>query len=614
MARKSGITKYLVWGVLIASFVGFGAFGTVNFSGTSDRIGMAGNTPISGSDYARALDTELRQLSQQSGQQVTIEQARQMGLTDQVLARVVTNAALDDEAARIGLSAGDAQVARSLREIEAFNGPDGKFNRDAYAYALQNAGLKESAFEDSLRSDAARSILQGAILSGATLPDTYLDTLLGYAGETRSLTYAVIGRDALTTGIPAPAEADLKAWYQDNIDRFTLPETHVITYAWLTPEMIVDSVEVTDAVLRAAYDERSAEFNMPERRLVERLVFGNEAEAQAALDRITAGETDFETVVQERGLDIEDTDLGDQDRTEMGEAADAVFSAEVGDVVGPAPSSFGPALYRVNGVLPAQETSFADARDQLRDSVVMNEARKAIANQTQSLDDELAGGATLEDIAADTDMQLGQIDWTQTSKSGIAQYANFNDAAARAVPGDYPAIERLGDGGLFALRVEDIRAPAPAPFDDVRDEVEQLWESDRATEALVAQAQEKASSIASGTSFEDVGLTAQTDSGLRRDSQIDGLPATIVAALFDMQPGDTRVLPGSNEAVVIRLDGITPVDMQDPQVQMLQGLLRQRAANGVAQDLFTAFNADIQRRAGITVDQAAVNAVLTNIR
>ncbi|KAB2542400.1 peptidylprolyl isomerase [Salipiger aestuarii] len=614
MARKSGITKYLVWGVLIASFVGFGAFGTVNFSGTSDRIGMAGNTPISGSDYARALDTELRQLSQQSGQQVTIEQARQMGLTDQVLARVVTNAALDDEAARIGLSAGDAQVARSLREIEAFNGPDGKFNRDAYAYALQNAGLKESAFEDSLRSDAARSILQGAILSGATLPDTYLDTLLGYAGETRSLTYAVIGRDALTTGIPAPAEADLKAWYQDNIDRFTLPETHVITYAWLTPEMIVDSVEVTDAVLRAAYDERSAEFNMPERRLVERLVFGNEAEAQAALDRITAGETDFETVVQERGLDIEDTDLGDQDRTEMGEAADAVFSAEVGDVVGPAPSSFGPALYRVNGVLPAQETSFADARDQLRDSVVMNEARKAIANQTQSLDDELAGGATLEDIAADTDMQLGQIDWTQTSKSGIAQYANFNDAAARAVPGDYPAIERLGDGGLFALRVEDIRAPAPAPFDDVRDEVEQLWESDRATEALVAQAQEKASSIASGTSFEEVGLTAQTDSGLRRDSQIDGLPATIVAALFDMQPGDTRVLPGSNEAVVIRLDGITPVDMQDPQVQMLQGLLRQRAANGVAQDLFTAFNADIQRRAGITVDQAAVNAVLTNIR
>ncbi|EIE51643.1 putative peptidyl-prolyl cis-trans isomerase D [Citreicella sp. 357] len=614
MARKSGITKYLVWGVLIASFVGFGAFGTVNFSGTSDRIGMAGNTPISGSDYARALDTELRQLSQQSGQQVTIEQARQMGLTDQVLARVVTNAALDDEAARIGLSAGDAQVARSLREIEAFNGPDGKFNRDAYAYALQNAGLKESAFEDSLRSDAARSILQGAILSGATLPDTYLDTLLGYAGETRSLTYAVIGRDALTTGIPAPAEADLKAWYQDNIDRFTLPETHVITYAWLTPEMIVDSVEVTDAVLRAAYDERSAEFNMPERRLVERLVFGNEAEAQAALDRITAGETDFETVVQERGLDIEDTDLGDQDRTEMGEAADAVFSAEVGDVVGPAPSSFGPALYRVNGVLPAQETSFADARDQLRDSVVMNEARKAIANQTQSLDDELAGGATLEDIAADTDMQLGQIDWTQTSKSGIAQYASFNDAAARAVPGDYPAIERLGDGGLFALRVEDIRAPAPAPFDDVRDEVEQLWESDRATEALVAQAQEKASSIASGTSFEEVGLTAQTDSGLRRDSQIDGLPATIVAALFDMQPGDTRVLPGSNEAVVIRLDGITPVDMQDPQVQMLQGLLRQRAANGVAQDLFTAFNADIQRRAGITVDQAAVNAVLTNIR
>ncbi|MBU2962401.1 peptidyl-prolyl cis-trans isomerase [Citreicella sp. C3M06] len=614
MTRKNGITKYAVWGVLIASFVGFGAFGTVNFTGTTDRIGTAGDIPIKGSDYARALDSEMRQLSQQSGQAVTLEQARQMGLTQQVLARVVSNAALDNEALQIGLSVGDAQVARSLQDIDAFSGPDGSFNRDAYAFALSNAGLNEGAFEDSLRADAARSILQGAILAGTTLPDTYIDTLLGYAGETRSLTWATLGRDALTIGIPEPTEAQLKDWYDANIDRFTLPETHAITYAWLTPSMIIDSVEITEDVLRATYEERRAEFNMPERRLVERLVYGNEAEAQAAAERIASGAASFEDEVETRGLQIEDTDLGDQDAEQLGEAADAVFAAQTGEVVGPAPSPFGPALYRVNGVFPAQETSFEEARDALRDGVAMDEARKAIDAQSQALDDELAGGATLEELAADTDMQLGQIDWTESSSDGPAQYSAFNTAAAQAVEGDYPAIERLGDGGLFALRVDAINPPAPAPYDDVADEVRQLWDAEKAAEALTAQAEVKAEAIAGGASFEDEGLSTQTSSGLRRDSQPDGLAASVIAALFEMQPGETRALPANDGAVVIRLDEVTPVDMQDAQVQMLSQILRQQAGNSVAQDLFSAFNADVQQRAGVNVDQAAVNAVLTNIR
>jgi len=99
MARgKAGITKYIVWAILIASFVGFGAFGTVNFSGGVGNIGSVGDTTISTSDYARALQSELRAQQAQTGRAITVEQARQSGLTDQVLAQVVTNAALESTA------------------------------------------------------------------------------------------------------------------------------------------------------------------------------------------------------------------------------------------------------------------------------------------------------------------------------------------------------------------------------------------------------------------------------------------------------------------------------------------------------------------------------------
>ncbi|MBR9836951.1 MAG: peptidylprolyl isomerase [Rhodobacteraceae bacterium] len=615
MARgKSGITKYIVWGVLIASFVGFGAFGTVNFTGGAGSIGTVGDTTIETTDYARALQNEMRAVEAQTGQPVTLEQARQFGLTDQVLAQVVTNAALDEETRKLGISVGDERVAEELRNVQAFQGPDGKFDRSAYAYALQNAGLKEAEFEDSLRQESARSILQAAVLSGTTLPDTYVNTLLGWVGETRDFTWATLDRDALTTGLPVPTDEELQAWYDENIDQFTLPETKVITYAWLTPDMIVDTVEVDEQALRDAYEERHAEFNMPERRLVERLVFSSEDEAQAAADRIASGETDFEGVVAERGLAIIDTDMGDVTRASLGEAGDAVFGAEVGAVVGPEPSNLGPALFRVNGVLAEQVTPFEEAVPDLRDALVLDRARRVIEGMSQDLDDELAGGATLEELSQDTDMELGQIEWSATSDTGIAGYEAFREAAQAVQDGDYPAIDDLGDGGVFALRLDEQRDPAPAPFEDVRDEVAQLWEQDQATEALVAQAEELATAISGGGSFEDSGLSPTQESGLTRNQPIEGLPAAILEAVFTMEPAEARALPGNGAALVVRLDGVTPVDMDAPQVTQVGDQLRDQAATSVANDIFRALNTDIQSRAGVSVDQSAVNAVLSNLR
>ena len=615
MARgKSGITKYIVWGVLIASFVGFGAFGTVNFTGGAGSIGTVGDTTIETTDYARALQNEMRAVEAQTGQPVTLEQARQFGLTDQVLAQVVTNAALDEETRKLGISVGDERVAEELRNVQAFQGPDGKFDRSAYAYALQNAGLKEAEFEDSLRQESARSILQAAVLSGTTLPDTYVNTLLGWVGETRDFTWATLDRDALTTGLPVPTDEELQAWYDENIDQFTLPETKVIAYAWLTPDMIVDTVEVDEQALRDAYEERHAEFNMPERRLVERLVFSSEDEAQAAADRIASGETDFEGVVAERGLAIIDTDMGDVTRASLGEAGDAVFGAEVGAVVGPEPSNLGPALFRVNGVLAEQVTPFEEAVPDLRDALVLDRARRVIEGLSQDLDDELAGGATLEELSQDTDMELGQIEWSETSDTGIAGYEAFREAAQAVQDGDYPAIDDLGDGGVFALRLDEQRDPAPAPFEDVRDEVAQLWEQDQATEALVAQAEELATAISGDGSFEDSGLSPTQESGLTRNQPIEGLPAAILEAVFTMEPGEARALPGNGAALVVRLDGVTPVDMDAPQVTQVGDQLRNQAATSVANDIFRALNADIQSRAGVSVDQSAVNAVLSNLR
>ena len=79
------------------------------------------------------------------------------------------------------------------------------------------------------------------------------------------------------------------------------------------PEELAKDQPVDDAALQKLYDERIDEFVVPEKRLVERLVFPDANTAQTAKDRLDAGES-FETLVRERGLELDDIDLGDVDK------------------------------------------------------------------------------------------------------------------------------------------------------------------------------------------------------------------------------------------------------------------------------------------------------------
>ncbi|MCC1492697.1 peptidylprolyl isomerase [Cognatishimia sp. F0-27] len=615
MAKATNsISKTFVWILLALLIVGLAGFGATSFSGTVRSVGSVGDSEISTTDYARTLQNEINALQAQTGQAISFPQAQAMGLPDRVLSQLVVTAALDHEAGALGISVGDETLANDLQNISAFRGSDGSFNREAYRFALQNAGLSEREFEEQLRAESAATLLQGAVLAGTRLPDTYVNTLIAYANERRAFTWAELAQPLVDTGLEEPTDETLTAWYEANLDRFMVPETKVLTYVSLTPDMIVDSVEVDEDALRAAYDEQAAEFNQPERRLVERLVYSDEASAAAARDAIVAGESSFEAEVESRGLALADTDMGDVAREDLGAAADAVFAAEVGDVVGPAPSDLGPALYRVNGILAASNVSFEEAQPMLRDTLALDRARRVIAAQAQGFDDEMAAGATLEDLARESDLRLGTIEWTRQSSDGIAGYDAFRAAAAQVTAEDFPQVAELGDGGVFALRLEEIREPAPLPFDEARADVRAGWELEQRVAALVADAEALAARLDAGEGFEETGLTPLTETGLTRTAFASDLPPGVLDAVFALSEGETTVLPGDGTALIVRLDAITPADLDGEEAEMLAQSLRDRASASVAQDLFRALATDIQTRAGVEIDQAAINAVHVNFQ
>ncbi|PIE08880.1 MAG: hypothetical protein CSA73_01385, partial [Rhodobacterales bacterium] len=440
-------------------------------------IGTVGDTEVDANRYFRELNGELRAYEAATGQRMTMAQARAAGLDQQVLARLIATVALENEVARLGLSVGDAKVREQLLATRELQNPDGSFNRPGYDMLLQQMGVSAKEFEDSLRIDTARTILQMAAQNGITPQPAYTDTLYAHAREERSFTWTRLDLSALKVPVPAPTDEQLTAWYEANPAPFTLPETKHLTYVWLDPETVIPTIEVDEATLRELYDERAAEYQTPERRLVERLVFGSQDEAQAAADRLASGEIDFAALVAERGLDLSDTDMGDVTRAELGAAGDAVFAlTETGSVAGPLDSTLGPALFRMNAVLPEQITSFEQARETLQGEVAADTARRQIDAMVPEMDELLAGGATLEELQADYGMTLATMDWTASSGEGIAAYESFRGLSAdradvrwRAVRPARRQDRRLagaGSGrGASDCRGGLERAGGPAPSD-----------------------------------------------------------------------------------------------------------------------------------------------------
>jgi peptidyl-prolyl cis-trans isomerase D len=80
--------------LLVVSFAVWGISGSV-VNGFGNSVVEAGDTTVSPTEYRLAYDRQIAVMSQQFGTRLTREQAKALGIEDQVLAQLVAGAVLD---------------------------------------------------------------------------------------------------------------------------------------------------------------------------------------------------------------------------------------------------------------------------------------------------------------------------------------------------------------------------------------------------------------------------------------------------------------------------------------------------------------------------------------
>ena len=604
---KTSVSKIFVWILLGFLFVGLIGFGTGNLSGNIKTIGKIGETDITVNQYVRALQTELRNTSQQFGQQLTFQQLQAFGIQQRVLARIVTDKLLENEALKLSLSVNDKTVRDNIVSLSAFKGPDGSFNQDAYNFALETAGYTKAEFEEEIRAETARNILSQGILSGNVINNLQAEIMASFLLEKRSFNVQILKPGSFKFSIKEPTDEELALFLEENIENYTVPQGKIITYAILEPAMLLDGIDSTDTILRKIYEDQTQEYNKPEQRIVDRISFLTIDDANSVIADINAAVTDFDTLLKDRNLTYEDVLYGTFTKDQLPAGKKQVFDAKPGEVVGPVETDLGPSIFRVKEIIPSKKISFEEAKPTLEKDYRLSEATKLIDERIEDSQNLLAAGGTLEELGKEIGYRIENILFNSKASMPILENRIFNSTAQTAKINDFPEIKELPNGGLFALRVDEIIEARKQEVDEIREELTDEWQKEERQNKL----NDKAESMLSLHQYKGEILNFNKKT---RDETLPNLPEDIIKEVFNLSIGKGIVISGDQESFILRLKDISKADLSSDTGKLLVSQIKNQINNSLSGDLFESFANMARVNSKLDLNEQALNAVHSNFQ
>src|SRR4030081_2264336 len=277
----------VVMGVLIISFGVWGIADIFKGFGQS-TLAKIGHTEISINEFRQLYTEKLQQIGRQFGRPLTTEQARAFGIDRQVLQQTIAEAALDEEARRMGLGQSDAETMRMIFSDPNFKGVGGAFDPARFQATIRQFGFTEQRYIADQRRLSLRRQIAGTISAGLEPPKVLIEALSRFQNEQRSIEYVKL--DAAQAGpIDPPSPETLAGYFDDHKTQFRAPEYRKISFVAVTPEEIGKWSEVSDDDARKIFEQRRNRLGTPEQRQVSQIVFPNAEEALSARNGIGSG-------------------------------------------------------------------------------------------------------------------------------------------------------------------------------------------------------------------------------------------------------------------------------------------------------------------------------------
>ena len=605
----------VLFGVLIISFGVWGIADIFKGFGQSS-LAKIGSTEITTEQFRNLFTDKLQQIGRRFGRPLTMEQARQFGLDRQVLQEVISDAALDETAKRMGLGQSDADIVRAISSDPTFRGLDGKFDHDRFLQTIRQAGYTEQRFIAEQRRIAMRRQLTGTIVAGLEPTKTQVEALVRFQNEQRSASYVKLAAAQAGTIAPPSPEA-LATYFGERKQLFRAPEYRKIAVLTLTPDELAKWITVSDEDAKKVFEQRRERYATPEKRQVLQIPFPNADEAKAARERIAAG-TSFEDIAKERKLTTGDIDLGNVAKASIGDSAiaDAAFALAPNTVSEPVKGTLITALLKVTKVEPGTNPAFETVAPAIKREIALERARAQMQDQRNKIEDERGGGSNIAEAAQKLGLKATTIEAIDRSGRGpdgkpVAGLPQGIDLVSPAFASNI-GVENEPvqyNGGELWFDVLGVTPSRDRSLDEVKDQVETRWRDEQISTRLRAQATEIVGKLEKGAAFDAeaaaAGLKVETAKLFKRDTDAKDVPDRLVTAALRTPKDGVGQTEGSgaSEWIVFKVTDVVvpPVDLASEDVKKLTESLRRAEM----EEQLTAYIAKLETEIGVTINQNA---------
>lgn len=609
-AAKSWVAKLLI-GLLAVSFGVWGIADVFKFASVND-LATVGSEEITAEAYSKAFQNRLQEISRQTGQGITPEEARVYGVDKGVLEYLVQGAALDGEAKKLKLGVSNTFLAQDLMTNPTFTDSAGKFDGERFKQLLAQNGLSEATYFAAERERLLRDALTTTASGGLPVSAGLLEAQYRFDNEQRDARYFIVS--TADSEVPAPTDDEIKKEYEANPAAYTAPEFRAVAIMKAEPADIAAKITLTDQDLAEGFDKYKGEFFTPEKRTILQITFPSLADAQAAQVKL-AGGADFLALAKERGFTEADITFADKTKTDFVDPtiADAAFALAQGAVSDPIKGALSTALLKAVSITPEHQSTLDEVKQQLSDRLKLEQAMEQIQATYDAVEDARAAQTSFEDIAGKAGIPFELV--TATDAQG-----NDNAGASVAIPHKEDVLKAaftsdVGvendaislDNGYVWYEVREVVPAALKPLDQVKDQARAAVIAAKVRALSEEKAKKLVERASAGAKLEDlaaeVKAQVQTAQGLKRTEQGDSFNRAAVLALFSV--------PDNGFAYAVEADGkgarvmqsepvlLPAFDVNSPDAKSIA----QRLEPQVSSNLLDAYLAALKDQAGVRINE-----------
>jgi peptidyl-prolyl cis-trans isomerase D len=587
MRRRRNWLKWSL-GIVVAAFIAlyFPSFMGTPGGGTApgDSVATVDGRPVLMGTFQRAYDVQVQQLRNAYGDQFNEQMLQQLQMPMRVLQQLVDEETVQAEADYLGIRVSDEELRERILSIPAFqmNGQFMGWERYQQFLRGQRPPMTPGDFENQIRRQIKAEKLQALITGWIQVDDAEVEREYRRRNEKVKLQLAIFTAGQFR-GTIQPSDAELKAHFDADPEKYRLPEKRRVRYLAVDANTLKDRMTVTTQELQARYQQNASMYSTPEQVRASHILLKTEGkdkaevrkQAEQVLAKVKAG-GDFAALAKQYSEDTSKDQGGDLDYFGRGRMVkpfeDAAWALEVGQTSGIVESEFGFHIIKLTDKKAATTRTLDEVRPQLEEQIKMEKARAEAAAKADQLASRIDEPADLDAVARDESLAVSDSGLFARDEP-LAGLGFAPAVASRAFEMEVGKVsEKLVTPQGFAwIALTEIKPSAVPTLEEARDKVRDDLVRVKSVEVARTRAATMAQQAARGNfaaAAKAAGVEVKTTELITRGSALPeiGINQAVEDVVFGLKAGDTSGPIATDNAVVVarvtERQDVKPEDIQ----------------------------------------------------